>query len=76
MGRKYPNSYCKKCHSFSQKYSNESCATRDGDGSICGATLFGIMENEIKDCTVCSGMGVVNNSRCISCYGSGYEYIQ
>lgn len=75
MSRKIPNSYCNKCNSFSYKFSNDTCSNKLYDGSLCKAALFGILDNEIKDCTACKGEGSINRKKCSLCGGTGFEYV-
>ncbi len=70
---KYPNSYCKSCHSFSMKHSNEICAKRLEDDSRCKAALFGIPDNGLETCPVCAGTGNEGSNKCTACNGYGFE---
>lgn len=75
MNKKLPNSYCKSCHTFSMKFSNETCSARLDDGSRCKAVLFGILANDLIECTACSGSGKNSLVNCLACEGFGYEFV-
>lgn len=75
MRKKLPNSYCKKCHTFSMKHSNELCGNRMDDGMLCKGVLFSIPEGGLSECSSCAGTGTDGTRKCVACQGFGFEYI-
>jgi DnaJ-class molecular chaperone len=74
MSKTLPNSYCKKCKSFSRRLSNEACSKMLANGRYCDGVLFGILEGELGACPVCSGTGKSQEGICDVCDGYSYEY--
>jgi len=70
-----PNSYCKSCYTFNMKYSNDICGARLGDGSRCKVALFGILEDDVAECSTCLGSGKQGGAICEACNGFGIEFI-
>jgi DnaJ-class molecular chaperone len=56
------------------RFSNDTCSKKFGDGTLCNAALFGILENQLVTCSACNGTGKLNSSKCDVCEGYGYEF--